>query len=180
MKRGIKWFLGIVIGLAVVAVLIGAGFLVFNRGHEAGWMMGGRFLRFGNNEGARAWRNVPGQEMPWGARPQNNQPMGSGWVAPMTRLGGFRPLRILFGCLIGIGFLLLVVLGVIYLVRSLVQPKQPVVTTAMPVTPARAPNPTSVHACPHCGRPVQDDWSHCPHCGGPLTGQAEITTPQAL
>ena len=179
MKKGFKWVLGIVIGLAVVAVLVGAGFMVFNRVHQVGWMMGGRDFRLGDNKSARSWRTVPGQEMPWGVKPQNDRPMGPGWGSPMARFGGFQPLKILFGCLIGIGFLVLVVLGVIYLVRSVVQPKQPVVTTATPVPSAPASIPTAVQTCPHCGRPVQDGWSHCPYCGGPITGQAEITTPQA-
>ncbi|MEW5828261.1 MAG: zinc ribbon domain-containing protein [Chloroflexota bacterium] len=28
--------------------------------------------------------------------------------------------------------------------------------------------PVSGHACPRCGRAVQNDWKNCPHCGQTL------------
>lgn len=55
-----------------------------------------------------------------------------------------------FMWLIPIGFLVLTVLGIVWLVRS--------VGGAAPT-----------RACPSCGRGVQADWRNCPHCGAALS-----------
>jgi hypothetical protein len=175
MKKVFKWLLGILIGLLLVVILAGGAFLVFNRGHIGGFMMNARNEQYQEYRRGMPWQNTPGQRTPRNTGPGYELPMHPFWGA---RQGVFRPLGMLFGCLIGIGFLVLAVLGVV----ALVKPRHPASTTAVSpatVAPAAQPTPAAIHSCPHCGRPVQDDWSHCPYCGGPLTGQAEVTTPQA-
>ena len=79
---------------------------------------------------------------------------GTGQFGDGGLLGGlFGLLFTLLGLLIPIGLLVLLILGVVWLVRS---PGS--TTTAVP------PSPT----CRHCGRPIQVDWQHCPYCGEEL------------
>jgi hypothetical protein len=74
---------------------------------------------------------------------------------------GLMPFGGFFGGLLSLGFLALVVLGIIWLVRSLRTPKPVDVPAAMPAAmPAATVNP-----CRKCGRPIQDDWKICPYCG---------------
>jgi len=86
---------------------------------------------------------------------------GYGWWGMMGpgMMGGwgFAPfgwIGMLFMWLVPIGFLTLIVLGVIWLVR-----------TVSGGGSAIAPP----HSCPSCGRNVQADWQNCPHCGATLT-----------
>ena len=161
MNRGIRWFLGIVLGLVVVAILVGAGFFVYDRLHNGGWMMSSRgdgFRQFGR---VFPWSNVPGQGNPRTLRPFVE--------VPASRVIGFNPLRMVFICLFGLGVLVLIVLGVVFLVSSLTRPKQAAATATPAASPVTPPPPSAEHACPHCGRSVQGDWSHCPYCGSPLT-----------
>jgi hypothetical protein len=175
MKTWIKWLLGIFLGIIVVAVLAVGAFLVINRWHNAAGLVSFRQYRFRENGRVMPWQNPPQPGSPLNPTPQYRMPM----MRPFwgTRLGGLGPLAMFFLCAIGIGFLVLIVLGVVYLLS----PKKPVtVPVAAAVSPAMVPTaaqptPAAIHTCPHCGRPVQDDWSHCPYCGGPLTGQAETT-----
>lgn len=82
---------------------------------------------------------------------------GWGMMGPGMMGGwGFAPfgwIGMIFMWLIPIGFLTLIVLGVVWLVRA--------VGGENSTTPARA--------CPSCGRGVQPDWQNCPHCGATLT-----------
>jgi hypothetical protein len=79
------------------------------------------------------------------------------WCGGTGRFGGglmgglFGLLFMLLGLLIPIGLLGLLIVGGVWLVRSIGR------TTAPPVK-----------TCPGCGRPVQADWRHCPHCGEEL------------
>jgi hypothetical protein len=184
MKKGIKWFLGIVIGLVIVAALAVAGFMVVNRWHETGRMMGNRSYQFQGTDRSRSWRDVPGQEDSWNERPQGQMPMRSFWGVSISRFGIFRPLQMIFGCFIALGLLVLLVLGVIYLFggrRRLQQPAVPPagVTPLVATPPAPAPVQNTEYVCPHCAKPVQKDWRHCPNCGGPLPEQADNPVPPA-
>ena len=184
MKKGMKWFFGIVIGLVIVAALAVAGFMVFNRWHETGWMMGNRNYQFQGIDKSRSWRDMPGRGNSWNERPQGKMPMRSLWGAPTSRFGIFRPLPMIFGCFIALGFLVLLVLGVIYLAGGLRRPQQPAVPPAavaplVATPPAPAPVQNTVYVCPHCAQPVQKDWKHCPNCGGPLPEQADNPVPPA-
>lgn len=81
---------------------------------------------------------------------------GWGMMGPGMMGGwGFSPVgwigMILMG-LIPVGFIVLTVLGVAWLVRAVSG------NAAMP----------AAHPCPNCKRSVQDDWQNCPYCGTAL------------
>jgi hypothetical protein len=169
MSKGLKWFLGIVAGLVIVAALVLGGIWVFNRWHESGSILSGRVYRF-NDGRVLPGHNTPGQGTPFKVRPM--QPI---WGRPVSRLAGFHPLQALFLCMIGVGFIVLVIGTVFYLVR----PRHQVAasTVALPAVPSAAP--ATVQSCSHCGGTVQDDWSYCPHCGSPLRDQTGSEPSQA-
>jgi hypothetical protein len=179
MKRGLKWFLGIIAGIVVVTALAFAGFMVFNRWHGTGWMMNDRYSRISNNERMHAWRGAPGQDTPF----KNDELSRSGGRLPVSRFGIIRPLQMLFCCLIGLGFLVLIALGIAYLAGGLRRSKQSAISpeSAVPPTvaplptapPVVSPTPASASTCPHCAQPVQAGWRHCPNCGAPLSEQTE-------
>jgi len=139
MKKVWKWIIGIVLGLIVLAVMVGVGFMVRGNFHV---FRGEAFYPRGFSE-----RGL--EMMPYGGFGHMRGPgmMGHGWMP----FGGF------FGGLFSLGFLALVVLGIIWLVRSLRTPKP---KEASAEVPAAIVNP-----CKNCGRPLQDDWKNCPHCG---------------
>ncbi len=82
---------------------------------------------------------------------------------PMMGVGRLGLLGLLFGLLVRLGLLALLVIGFVWLVRSLTRPAIPVQSN--PPAPAAAVEPVAAGSCPSCGRPVQADWSHCPYCG---------------
>ncbi len=57
-----------------------------------------------------------------------------------------------FMWLIPLGFVVLTVLGIIWLARNV----------------GNSTSPSSQSPCPNCGRGVQADWQNCPHCGTKL------------
>ncbi len=123
MRNAWKWGLG-VLAVALVTFLIATPFFGgFGRG---GFGCGG----FG----------MMGRGIGW----------GPGIMGGWSILGGVMVLGML---LIPLGFLALLVLGVIALVRGLSLPKVAVLSTS---------------ACPSCGRLVQGDWTTCPYCSKPL------------
>jgi uncharacterized membrane protein len=81
---------------------------------------------------------------------------GWGMMGPgMMGRWGFSPfgwIGMIFMWLIPVGFLVLIVLGIAWLVQNIGRNN-----------PANAP-----HACPSCGRGVQTDWRNCPSCGTAL------------
>jgi hypothetical protein len=144
MNKTLKWVIGILIGLLVVAAIIAAGYFAFARWYGPGWMVGMHDFR--SWEGRRIMPIHPFEY----------------WKRPGVRVGGFFLLRMIPGFLFNIGILTLIVLGVIYLARALKGPQLP---SSQPPLPPTAQTPG---ACPSCGRSVQADWSHCPYCGNPL------------
>lgn len=177
MKKGLKWLLGIVIGLVIVAALVIGALVVFNHFRGSGVFATNRSYRFSYNQRVMPWQNMPGLTRP----PERNfvRPFVT---SPFSRIGMFRPLSWLFGCLVCLGFIILVVLGVVYLIRGPRRAQQSAVSPAPMASPAAtaapsAPVQATVHACPHCGQMVQDDWKHCPHCGGPLSESAQTIPP---
>ena len=72
--------------------------------------------------------------------------MGSWGYSPFGWIGMF------FMWLIPLGFLVLSVLGVAWLVKNVGNS-----------TPSASQNP-----CPNCGKGVQVDWQNCPYCGTAL------------
>lgn len=81
---------------------------------------------------------------------------GWGMMGPgmMGRWGYYFPfmwIGMMFMWLIPIGFLILIALGIVWLVRNL-----------------GVPMPPASRACPNCGKSVQADWQNCPYCGTSL------------
>ncbi|GAB4505097.1 MAG: hypothetical protein Fur0043_20920 [Anaerolineales bacterium] len=108
--------------LGILAVLFVLGFAF------GGWAWSGGCCGWGGYYGG--W-GMHGPGMMWGFAP-------FGWIG------------MLFMALIPLGFLALLVLGVVWLVRAV---------------SGNVPAPTAARACPNCGKPVQADWQNCPYCG---------------
>ena len=167
MKKVIKWILGIVVVLLVLAVIAGVGYLAINRWGSAHWMMSARSFQPRDGERVRPWRDVPQFEMPM--HPKGKMPMGpNGWF-PRQRFGGFFPLGMIFGGLFWVGVIALSIVGAISLLRGR-NGTQKAVVSALPVAPvtAQAPSPAPVRTCANCAHTVQEDWGHCPYCGNKL------------
>jgi len=111
-----------------VVVIVGLfiALLLFATGMFGGWGY--------NNWGYRGgWGMMGPGMMGWGYSP-------FGWIG------------MLFMWIIPVGFIVLTVLGITWLVRNVGGP-----------TP-----PASQNACPHCGKGTQADWQNCPYCGTAL------------
>jgi hypothetical protein len=76
---------------------------------------------------------------------------GRGWG-----VGGLLAMGLMW--LIPLGFLALLVLGIVGLVRTVSSP----VVHSTPVQPA------PVQSCPDCHKQTQADWQNCPYCGKSL------------
>ncbi|MGD0612853.1 MAG: zinc ribbon domain-containing protein [Anaerolineales bacterium] len=170
MKPVWKWVIGIVVGLIVVAALVGVAFLVhahlpFNAVTALHITTPGTGRLPQNNRTlpAPGTRQVPpGNQTRRFGTPGNGTPYygmpGYGWrgrgmmgFGPMMFFMPFAGLLFVLGWL---GWLVLLVLGIVWLVR---RPRE--------VQPAAVP---ALSACPRCGKPVQGDWSNCPYCGKKL------------
>ncbi len=68
------------------------------------------------------------------------------------------------GGLIQLGVLVLVIVGIVWLVKSLTSSNR----SAPPVIPPAAPAPPAA-SCPNCSKPTQSEWVACPYCGTKLT-----------
>jgi hypothetical protein len=143
MKKVWKWIIGIVIGLIVVGALIGMVCLAKSHWSARTEVMGaaqpGYFWHhpgfIPNDAGRCDMYSLPqrgfGMRGP-GMMGYGRMPFGGlMWVLPL-------------------GFFVLVILGIVWLIKALRKPKA---------------TPILVHACKYCGKHVQDDWKNCPHCG---------------
>jgi hypothetical protein len=148
MKKTWKWIIGIVVGLIVLALIAGAVLMVL-----------GRFQ--GYRAEARNGVREPGEyalgpgRMPFGGYGGHMQ--GFGMMRSGMMRSGMMPFGGIFGGLFSLGVLTLIVLGIVWLVKSLRSPRPVEAVPAAPVV--------MVHPCPKCGRPVQEDWNNCPSCG---------------
>jgi len=148
MKTVWKWVIGIVIGLIVVALVVGGVFLLRSHLPAIASIRVNRPVVQGYGPGRLPFR---------GAGPGNR-----GWNMGPRMMGfGMFPLGAIFAGLFGIGLLALLVLGIVWLAGGFSNSKT--VTTA-PMQAAPAPMLT----CKHCGKPVQADWRNCPYCGKKL------------
>ena len=146
MSRAAKWIIGTLLGLVVLAAIVLGGFWLFS------WL-GRGFGMFGPR-GMMPFYGGP--EMPFrGMHPYRG----------FFPFGGLRILGLVAGGLICLGFLALIVVGVIALAGGIGRRSGPTEAPAS-ITP---PPAAAVRTCPNCGRPVQEDWSHCPYCGEDLT-----------
>lgn len=166
MKTSMKWILGIVIAVVLIGLIGSVGFFAFNLFGGSGWMMGSRY--------GPLWDNGSGAPM----GQYRSMPMHPYQGVYGLWAGGFSLLRFLIIPLLCLGFLILLGLGIVLLIRSQQQPKQtvvaPVSATEPVVTPVQVSDPSAAppdkpttQACPNCGQPVQENWSHCPYCGAP-------------
>ena len=135
-----KWIIGIALGLVILAVLMGVGFMVRSNFHG---------YRAEALDARCLFERGPGI-MPYGG-------FGFHMRGPGMMGRSFMPFGGFFGGLLSLGILTLAVLGIIWLVRSLRLPRPVDVSAA---APAVVDNP-----CKKCGRPIQDDWAICPYCG---------------
>jgi hypothetical protein len=118
--KNVNWNTVAVIGIIVLLVLLVSGGLFGGRGYGGWGMMGpGMTLAPGASAGVGGWGFSP-----------------FGWFG------------MLFMWLIPVGFLVLTVLGIAWVVRAI----------------GGGTNSPS-HLCPSCGRNVQADWRNCPYCG---------------
>ena len=148
MKKVWKWVIGIALGLVILAVLIGVGFMVWNNIH----------LYRGVAELNRGFSQRSPGMMPYGGF--GYQLRGPGMMGyRMNPFGGF------FGGLLMLGLLVLVVLGIIWLVGHLRSPKPVEAAAAVSATTSESMPAATLNPCKKCGRPLQADWSVCPYCG---------------
>jgi hypothetical protein len=148
MKKVWKWVIGIVIVLVVLVVLVGVGFLAWGNMH----------VYHGVAQLNRGFEQRGPGMMPYGG--YGYQQRGPGMMGyGMIPFGGF------FGGLLMLGFLVLVVLGIIWLVER-TRTQNPVAPTSASPVAISEPRPDATLApCKKCGRPLQADWSVCPYCG---------------
>jgi len=158
MKPVWKWVIGIVVILFIAALVVGGFFL-------ASHYMSLRQVAVQTRSGTQA--------QPFGPRGFNNRGDGfpGGGMMPYGMRGygmhgfgmmGFMPFGGIFSGLFCLAFVVLVVLGIVWLVRRLSAPNPAVIAPAAPVAPVMT------HSCQNCGKPVQDDWKNCPYCGKKL------------
>jgi hypothetical protein len=173
MKKVWKWILGILVGLVVIAVVLGAGYLVARRVAPAMWMRENRLLQRSETLPALPRQKAPGQNMPeqnWSRNfGRNDMPMQYYGRMGLRPFGGL----LFFGRLVG-GVFKLAILGlVIFLAVTLALRQKPV---KQPV--AASPAQAAMLSCPNCGHAVQADWKHCPNCGNSLE-PAQPEAPEA-
>jgi uncharacterized membrane protein len=158
MKKVWKWVIGIIVALLVIGLVVAAAVWVvphLKLAHAARFANpGGQYQgpRFGEGYGPRGFPGNGQGMMPFGRQ-------GWGMHRPgMMGYGMMFPFGMLFSGLFGLGVLALAVMGVLWLVGRLSQPK------TVPVAAAPAP----MRTCSKCGHPVQEDWKNCPYCGKKL------------
>jgi hypothetical protein len=148
MNKVWKWVIGIVIGLVVLAVLVGVGFLVWGNMH--------------------IYRGVAQLNRGFEQRGPGMMPSG-GYGYHLRGPGmmgyGMIPFGGIFGGLLMLGFLVLVVLGIIWLVGRNRMQNPTASTSAVPAATSEPMPAPALAPCKKCGRPLQGDWSVCPYCG---------------
>ena len=123
MSKGLQWTIGISVVLIVIAMVVSAILPFF--APRLGWANGYGYGMMG-----------PGHMF------------GGG-----SMMGGFgMPFFGFFMWLVPLLFVGLVVLGIIWLVKSV-------------ATPATPQLPAATMACVHCNKPLQPGWKACPYCG---------------
>jgi hypothetical protein len=170
MKTSTKWIIGIAAGLLLLCLAAGALTVAASWIYGSGWSLESRTGQLWSDDQSVA---------PWNGMPMDrSQGM---WMHPYRGVDGvwfslFSPLRIVGICLLCLGLLALIVIGIVLLVRRPGRSQAAVAPAAAPAVepaaaPAPAPEPAAAAAasiCPNCAQPVESGWSHCPHCGAPL------------
>jgi hypothetical protein len=143
-----KWVIGVVVGLVVLAVVIGAGFLVWSNMH----------VYHGVGQLNRGFEQRGPGMMPYGG-------FGYQLRGPGMMGYGLFPFGGLFGGLLMLGFLVLVILGIIWLVGRIRMSSPAASSSATPTTTSEPMTSAVLAPCKKCGRSLQADWSVCPYCG---------------
>ncbi len=168
MSRTLKWIIGIVIAVVVIAAVVLVGFWAFTHfvgigrvvAINRGFPMPNYGPNYGPNNGPRL--------------PYRNMPMMPYYGYPGSRLGGLLPLGIsLFGFLVIVGLIALVLIllfrrpATAAYTPAATGPVEETTTAPSSAAPAATTAPAT-HPCPNCGRVVQDDWNVCPYCSTQL------------
>jgi hypothetical protein len=169
MTKVLKWILGILAVMVLLAVLAGAGYMIYTH-WNGGWMMDRSAWRdFSPRNGLpeRDYR-MPMQpferrgSVPFGMMPHGGMPFGG-------MRGGFFPFNFILGGLLRLGLLALLVYGAVMLWRSLRRPQSAAVAAAPGSAPlVEMPTVQAVvetTPCASCGTALQPGWKHCPNCG---------------
>jgi len=166
MKTFWKWVIGIVIGLVILAVIVGGTFALgyFGprmaltlqaRGYNGGYGPGGMMRPRGNDQyGNRGYGP--------GFYPHGMMGRGFGFMRPMMFGFGFFPFG-LFMWIIPLAVLGLAIYGVVALVR-----RPPASAAPAAAAPAEVASAAPARTCGNCGKPAQEDWKTCPYCGTAL------------
>jgi hypothetical protein len=163
MNKSWKWVIGIVVVVVILAALVGVGFVIRNNMYI---LRGQAQINPGNPGRGPEIRPYGGygypergpEMMPYGGfgyHMRGPSMMGFGW----RLFGG------LIGGLFMLGFLVLAVLGIIWLVgRGRTQ--RPIAATAAAPAGTSPSVPAVINAsCQKCGRPLEAEWKVCPYCG---------------
>jgi len=175
MKRVLKWIIGILVGLVVIAVVLGAGYMVARRFGGFNFVRETRLVQRSGPLQALPRQDTPGQNLP-GQNLRRNFGRNEMPMYSYDRMG-FRPFGglMFFGRLIG-GIFRLAILGLVifFAVTLALRPKQVRQMAATSNSPPETgATQAAVLSCPHCAREIQSDWKHCPYCGNSL----EVTEP---
>jgi apolipoprotein N-acyltransferase len=163
MKKAWKWVIGIVVVVVILAALVGVGFVVRNNMHilrgqaQINPGLPGRGPEMMPNGGFGYHERGP-EMMPYGGfgyPMRGPSMMGFGW----RLFGG------LIGGLFMLGFLVLAVLGIIWLVGRGRTQRTVAATAAIPAGTASTAPAEIKTPCKNCGRPLEAEWKVCPHCG---------------
>ena len=172
MNKTMKWILGILIGLLVVAVIAALGWMVFSHWNQNEWVYGMRSGRLWDTTPLKEERSL---QMPsdgfHGFRSPGSQllpqfmPMHPGRAISGRWVGFFGPLRLFGGALLCLGLPALLIVGlVLLLTRKKISQPPPIPPTA----PVQSAPDGLANSCASCSRQVQAEWTHCPFCGNKL------------
>lgn len=141
MSKGMKWFIGIVIGLVVVAILVGGGLLAYSRVNDSGFSPEVRF-EYGMRRG-ELWHDAP-MRLPARLFPRFYT--------------GFFPGGLLFGGMVCLGVVGLLIAGVFALAYNLGKRKQAELSAKPAVSPPADAPPVEAQpmAAPPTDAPPQE------------------------
>jgi hypothetical protein len=158
MSKTWKWIIGILIALAVLAIVVAVPVSMHYFGAR-------NYAQYPEQGFQRGFERGPGMmgRYPGGDNDQYYGMMRPGYAYPggMMRGHGFFPFGGVFTGLIGLAILGLAIYGVVALFTRKPAPAPAPVAAAPAVT----------HTCSNCGKPALDDWKTCPYCGTSLESQ---------
>lgn len=139
MSKVLKWILYVLLGLVVLAVVVGIFFVIFNGGHSYYMMRPG-------------FRMIQPYRF-------NDFYLGRMIFGGLFALGLF--LLVIIGIVALVSF---IIRG-----NRPAQPPPANQMTSASQEPIPAAMPATTRTCSNCGKPAQEDWKTCPYCGNPLS-----------